>query len=91
MIPNPPIWIRPRITPCPKPDQYTGVSTTTNPVRLTAEVDVNSACRNPVSLPGTVAAGSVSTPAPIAMASANPVAMTRTGVGLKIADHRDAW
>ena len=43
MMPNPPTWIRPRMTACPNPVQYVGVSTTVNPVTHTALVEVNNA------------------------------------------------
>lgn len=41
MKPIPPIWIRSKITICPKIDQYVPVSTTTNPVTQVALVAVN--------------------------------------------------
>ena len=43
MMPKPPTWISARMTTWPKPDQYTGVSTTISPVTHTALVAVNSA------------------------------------------------
>ena len=43
MIPKPPTWISSKMTACPNPLQYVGVSTVTKPVTHTALVAVNSA------------------------------------------------
>ncbi len=80
MIPRPPIWISARITPCPNPDQYTGVSVTMSPVRHVADVEVNNASTRLAPAPVSVATGSInSIVPPAAMAAANPNATTRVG------------
>ena len=43
MNPSPPIWMRMRITTCPKPVHLRNVSAVTNPVTQVEDVAVNSA------------------------------------------------
>ena len=79
MNPNPPTWMRPRITNCPKGLQYVAVSTTTRPVTHTADVAVNSAVTGVVHSPDTADSGRVSRPVPMAIRTRNPRARTSAG------------
>lgn len=88
MIPNPPAWISARMTPCPNPDQWTGVSTTISPVRHMAEVAVNRDSMTEVCAPDLVAAGMSSRTEPMMIAAAKLNATTRTGVRVACAASR---
>ena len=59
---------------CPNPLQYAALDSTTSPVTQTAEVAVKSAVTNGAASRPAVAAGSISSPVPTAMSSANPPA-----------------
>src|SRR5699024_8708252 len=74
-----PIWINPNRISSPKVDQWVGVSTTTSPVKQTAEVEVNKAVTRSVDLPGAVAAGRSSRTVPIAITAAKANTTIRAG------------
>ena len=79
MMPNPPTWMSPRITTCPKGVQKVGVSTVISPVTQTAETAVNRAGMN-VSASGSVCeTGSISSPAPSTMTLRKANGTLRTG------------
>ena len=73
--PMPPIWIRNRMTACPKGDQWVTVSRTTSPVTQTAEVAVNRQSENPVPACSMSETGSISKSVPTRIISTNPSAM----------------
>ena len=83
MIPNPPTWISARITTCPKPLQYTGVSTMIKPVTHTAEVAVNNASATPELPAPEVAAGVSRSRVPTATAAANPLTTNCAGCDIR--------
>lgn len=68
----PPVWIRNRITNCPKKDQYVKVSCRTSPVTQVAEVEVNRAQENGAPLPDFVENGSISSNVPTRITDKNP-------------------
>ena len=75
ITPNPPICIKIRIIPCPKYDQYEAVSYTTRPVTQTADVDVNNAFPNGVTIPAFDETGHINNNAPMTITPANPSIM----------------
>jgi hypothetical protein len=79
MMPKPPSWISTRMTASPKPVQYTGVSTTINPVTQVADVAVKNAVSSPAP-PGPLAeTGSSSSAVPMPIAAANPTTTNWAG------------
>jgi hypothetical protein len=76
MIPKPPTWISSRMTACPNPLQYVGVSTVTNPVTHTALVAVKSAVTSGAPSGPIRDTGSISSSVPTMTAA--PKAMTIT-------------
>ena len=70
--PMPPVWIRSRMTACPKGDQAVQVSRTTSPVTQTAEVAVNRASVGGHATRSADENGSISSSVPSAMITANP-------------------
>ena len=69
MMPRPPIWIRQRMTACPKMLHEVTVGTTTRPVTHVAVVEVKSASIKGVKLPVADDIGSMSKSAPIKIAA----------------------
>lgn len=80
MMPNPPTWMRQRITISPKVLQCAAVSTTTSPVTQTAEVDVNSASTSVAEPWPSRAQGSASSPVPTMITAAKPSTTIWAGV-----------
>jgi hypothetical protein len=72
MMPNPPVWIRARMTIWPKTDQWVAVSRTTRPVTHVAEVAVKRAVPNEVTTPVREEMGSIKSTVPRAIRPANP-------------------
>ena len=66
--PRPPIWIRIRMTSCPKKLQGAYVSTTTSPVTQTDVVAVKSAVRKSVMFPDALDMGSIKRIVPMIIA-----------------------
>ena len=73
--PSPPIWIRHKITACPKSVQCVNVSTTIRPVTQVALVAVNSADKNVVVSPGFVDHGSSNNRVPMSIMIKKPPAI----------------
>ena len=65
MSPRPPSWINAAITIWPNSDRSVPVSTTTNPVTVTAEVAMNSASERASAAVPALAIGSISKAPPI--------------------------
>ena len=76
MMPKPPTWIIAAMATWPKPDQYTGVSTTISPVTHTALVAVNKAVSSGAEPGPSRAIGSINRPVPTATATANAATIT---------------
>ena len=76
MKPRPPIWIRHKITICPKSVHWVQVSKRDSPVTQVAEVAVNKAGRKPQDTPPREAAGRHSSPAPSKIMARNTTATT---------------
>ena len=72
MMPNPPVWIRARMTTWPNTDQWVAVSRTTRPVTQVAEVAVKRAVPNEVTVPLRDEMGSIKSIVPRAIRPANP-------------------
>ena len=77
--PRPPVWIKVIITNWPNSLQYVPVSTTTNPVTHTAEVEVNRAFKNPILSPFWVEIGKFNIIAPNNINIPNPITITLAG------------
>ncbi|WP_343212701.1 hypothetical protein [Arthrobacter sp. H41] len=80
MMPNPPTWIRARITVWPNGVQKVAVSTVINPVTQTADTAVKSAGMTISWLPGVLERGSISRAAPRSIAARNASGTSRTGL-----------
>ena len=72
MMPNPPVWIKARMTTWPNTDQWVAVSRTTRPVTQVAEVAVKRAVSNEVAAPLRDEMGSIKSIVPRAIRTANP-------------------
>ncbi len=82
MMPKPPTWMSPRITACPKGVQKVAVSTTTSPVRHTAEVAVKIPSRGGTEPSPRVEMGRERRTAPITINSKNEPAVNRAACKL---------